>query len=93
MARAWRIEYIGALYHVLSRGNKRRNIVEDDKNRNMFLDIVGEMSQRFEDDLQTAVSIIRLSRGWKKRPQVPIQFTFTPEFPIKVIPSDALPIF
>jgi hypothetical protein len=36
MTRAWRIEYEGALYHVLSRGNKRCNIVVDDKGRNLF---------------------------------------------------------
>ena len=51
MARAWRIEYESALYHVLSRGNDRRNIVADDKDRNLFLDKVGEMSQRFEVDI------------------------------------------
>ena len=51
MTRAWRIEYEGALYHVLSRGNDRRNIVVDDKDRNLFLDAVGEMSQRFEVDI------------------------------------------
>lgn len=51
MARAWRIEYEGALYHVLSRGNERGNIVVDDDDRNMFLDTVGEMSQRFEVDI------------------------------------------
>jgi len=51
MARAWRIEYEGALYHVLSRGNERCNIVVDDKDRNLFLDTVGEMSQRFEVDI------------------------------------------
>ena len=51
MARAWRIEYEGALYHVLSRGNERCHIVVDDKDRNLFLDTVGEMSQRFEVDI------------------------------------------
>jgi REP element-mobilizing transposase RayT len=51
MTRAWRIEYEGALYHVLSRGNERRNIVVGDKDRNLFLDTVGEMSQRFEVDI------------------------------------------
>ena len=51
MTRAWRIEYEGALYHVLSRGNERGNIVVDDKDRNLFLDTVGEMSQRFEVDI------------------------------------------
>jgi putative transposase len=51
MAREWRIEYEGALYHVLSRGNERRNIFVDDKDRNLFLDTAGEMSQRFEVDI------------------------------------------
>jgi putative transposase len=51
MTRAWRIEYEGALYHVLSRGNQRCNIVVDDKDRNLFLDSIGEMSQRFEVDI------------------------------------------
>ena len=31
MARAWRIEYAGALYHVLSRGNEGRAIFVDDR--------------------------------------------------------------
>ena len=48
MARPWRIEFEGAYYHVLSRGNERRNISLDDKDRVMFLDIVGEASERFE---------------------------------------------
>jgi putative transposase len=51
MGRAWRIEFEGALYHVLSRGNDRRNIVVDTKDRNLFLDTAGEMSQRFEVDI------------------------------------------
>jgi putative transposase len=51
MARAWRIEYKGALYHVLSRGNQRGDIVGDDRDRKLFLDTVGEMSQRFEVDI------------------------------------------
>ena len=51
MARAWRIEYAGALYHVLSRGNQRQDIVIDDNDRRLFLDTVGEMSGRFEIDI------------------------------------------
>jgi REP element-mobilizing transposase RayT len=47
MARAWRIEYPGALYHVLSRGNERRDIFFDDRDRHLFLTTLGEMSQRF----------------------------------------------
>ena len=43
MARAWRIEYEGALYHVLSRGNERQDIVISDDDRKLFLDTVGEI--------------------------------------------------
>ena len=48
MARAWRIEYEGALYHVLSRGNERQDIVINDDDRKLFLATVGEMGERFE---------------------------------------------
>jgi hypothetical protein len=37
MARAWRIEYEGALYHVLSRGNEKQDIVINDDDRTLFL--------------------------------------------------------
>ncbi|MBC2695620.1 MAG: transposase [Desulfobacteraceae bacterium] len=47
MARQWRIEYKGALYHVLSRGNQRQPIFRDDNDRTMFLDIIAEASERF----------------------------------------------
>jgi putative transposase len=38
MARPLRIEYAGALYHVISRGNERRPIVTDDADRRRRLD-------------------------------------------------------
>jgi hypothetical protein len=44
MSRPWRIEYEGALYHLLSRGNERSDIFRNDKDRDSFLDAVGEMS-------------------------------------------------
>ncbi|MBW1995287.1 MAG: transposase, partial [Deltaproteobacteria bacterium] len=47
MARAWRIEFEGALYHVLSRGNERRDIFFCDHDRRMFLSTLGEMADRF----------------------------------------------
>ncbi len=37
MARPLRIEFSGALYHVMSRGNDRRAIVRDDADRNRRL--------------------------------------------------------
>jgi REP element-mobilizing transposase RayT len=51
MARQWRIEYEGALYHVLSRGNEQRPIFIDNDDRLLFLEILAEMSQRFEIDI------------------------------------------
>ena len=51
MARQWRIEYEGALYHVLSRGNERRNIFFDDDDRICFLETLGQMANRFEIEI------------------------------------------
>ena len=51
MARAWRIEYEGAFYHLLSRGNEGGDIFIDDNDRHLFLDTVGEMSERFVIDI------------------------------------------
>ena len=51
MARAWRIEYEGALYHVLSRGNEQRPIFIDNDDRLLFLETLEEMSERFEVDI------------------------------------------
>ncbi|MGD9349971.1 MAG: transposase [Desulfobacterales bacterium] len=47
MSRPWRIEYEGALYHLLSRGNEGKDIFDDDRDRKIFLKTVGEMSERF----------------------------------------------
>jgi len=51
MSRPWRIEYEGALYHLLSRGNERNDIFRNDKDRASFLDAVGEMSERYDIDI------------------------------------------
>lgn len=51
MSRPWRIEYEGALYHLLSRGNERSDIFVDERDRHSFLDTIEEMSQRFEIDV------------------------------------------
>ena len=51
MSRPWRIEYEGALYHLLSRGNESNDIFIDEKDRSSFLNTVGEMSERFNIDI------------------------------------------
>ncbi|HEX4121203.1 MAG TPA: transposase [Verrucomicrobiae bacterium] len=42
MARALRIEYAGAVYHIVARGNQGRSIFDDDRDRLRFLDTLGE---------------------------------------------------
>ena len=51
MARPLRIEFKGALYHILSRGNERRNIFSGDDDYKVFLGVLEEMSERFEVDI------------------------------------------
>jgi putative transposase len=41
MVRPLRVEFPGAFYHVTSRGNKKEDIYQDDKDREMFLRILG----------------------------------------------------
>lgn len=57
MARAWRIEFEGALYHVLSRGNQRQAIFTDDEDRLLFLERLSEMAVRFEVECYAYVLI------------------------------------
>jgi hypothetical protein len=46
MARAWRIEYPGAVGHGLGRGNQGRKIYADEGGRQMWLGASGEAWQR-----------------------------------------------
>lgn len=47
MGRPLRIEYPGALYHITSRGNEKRKIFKDDKDRTTFLNILKDYHDRF----------------------------------------------
>jgi len=51
MSRSWRIEYEGALYHLLSRGNQGTDIFVDEKDRGRFIDTVGDMSEKYDMDI------------------------------------------
>jgi putative transposase len=53
--RAWRIEHEGALYHLMSRGNDGQDIYLNDAGRNLFLETISEMSERFEVDISAYV--------------------------------------
>jgi REP element-mobilizing transposase RayT len=45
MARSIRIQYAGALYHVMARGNRRELIFRDDDDRRFFLKTVAEVCE------------------------------------------------
>ena len=51
MARPWRIEYEGALYHVFSRDNNQQDIFVTDDDRNLSLDTIGQVTERFDNDI------------------------------------------
>jgi putative transposase len=42
MARKLRVEYAGAIYHVMNRGDRREPIFKDDQDRHCFLSTLGE---------------------------------------------------
>jgi putative transposase len=42
MARSLRIQYEGAVYHVSSRGNERKEIFKDEIDRKAFLDLLAD---------------------------------------------------
>jgi len=47
MARPIRLEYPGAVYHVIARGNERREIFRDDADRQLYLDRVRHYREKF----------------------------------------------
>ncbi len=59
MGRQWRIEFEGAYYHVLSRGNDGKPIFSIDTDRTGFIGLLGDLSERFENEL--AVEIARIT--------------------------------
>ena len=42
-----RIEIPGGRYHVTARGNERRDLFRDDRDRLHFLELLGELAERF----------------------------------------------
>jgi putative transposase len=55
MSRQWRIEFPGALYHVLSRGNGSQDIFHSDDDRQLFLGLLEELSERFDIEVYAYV--------------------------------------
>ena len=51
MARPLRIEYPGAFYHVMNRGQSRRNIFLEDKGRQTFIDLLGDIARLWKVEI------------------------------------------
>lgn len=47
MSRPLRLEFSGALYHITSRGNERKNIYQDEDDFKSFLQILNDVCQRY----------------------------------------------
>jgi putative transposase len=48
MARPLRLDHAGAVWHLTSRGNEKREIFRDEKDRERFLSILGQVVKRFQ---------------------------------------------
>ena len=48
MARALRIQFEGAIYHLLARGNARQRIFGSDQDRIRFLESLAQSAERFD---------------------------------------------
>jgi REP element-mobilizing transposase RayT len=48
MARPLRVEYSGACYHVMNRGNRRQTVFESQADIDLFLDKLGEFAELYE---------------------------------------------
>src|SRR5664279_921923 len=46
MARKLRVEYAGAIYHVMNRGDRREPIFKDDRDRRLFLETLGQACRK-----------------------------------------------
>jgi hypothetical protein len=46
MARKLRVEYAGAIYHVMNRGDRRELIFIDDVDRQRFVETLGQVAPR-----------------------------------------------
>jgi len=54
MARKLRVQYEGAIYHVMNRGDHREDIFRDDKDRQLFLHTLGQASAKTDSQIHAA---------------------------------------
>ncbi len=56
MARKLRVQYPGAIYHVMNRGDRREAIFNDDQDRVLFLDTLAEACAKTGRQVHAAMS-------------------------------------
>jgi len=56
MARPLRIEYKGAVYHILSRGNQGEEIFSDDSDREYFVEILQRAKEKYPEETPKVIS-------------------------------------
>jgi hypothetical protein len=69
MARKLRVEYPGAIYHVMNRGDRRKAIFLDDADRERFVATLGE----------ACVSVEKGNLAMSEQYQEPLSGLFNPE--------------
>jgi REP element-mobilizing transposase RayT len=55
MARPLRVEYPGAYYHVVKRGNNQEDIYKNDRDKEKFLEYLEKADERFSIIIHTTV--------------------------------------
>ena len=67
MARKLRVEYAGAIYHVMNRGDRRELIFMDDGDRQRFVETLGEELAETAEALAELIIAEELKRGrWQE---------------------------
>ena len=84
MARKPRVEFEGAFYHVIARGNQRQDIFRDDQDRTTYLERVEHYSKRYDFRLYAYVLMSNHVHLLIETQRIPlskimqgIQFTYT----------------
>jgi REP element-mobilizing transposase RayT len=70
MPRKLRVEFPGAIYHVMSRGDRREDILRDDVDRQDFLKTLAETCQKTGFEVHAYCLMgNHFHRWWKRRRQ------------------------
>ena len=69
MARPLRIEFSGAIYHVMARGNGRQDIVRDDRDRQRLTDGLEATVQRYGWELLSYVLMTNHLHAFFRTPE------------------------